>query len=80
MDWNFSTFFLNLDTEVWTEGPALNLGRFYPSCGVIGKNNGKGDKYMVVAAGLGDDALDDTNNVELLDLQDPNAVWKQGEI
>jgi hypothetical protein len=67
------TFYINLETEVWTEGPFLKNIRESSSCGKIRKNNSSQDLSIIVVGGWSNWQL---ASVEILD-QDAEE-WRNG--
>jgi len=78
-----NSFFYNIKTNKWTEGPSLNVGRGELSCGVLRWKDPKFGKFVqiVVAAGGRDKDFSPFSSVELLHLNDDstnNGGWIMG--
>lgn len=66
------TFYYNADSETWTEGPMLNIGRAYHSCGLIQEAR----KNSIIVIGGKDDDNKILQSVEILDVG--AAEWRKG--
>ena len=51
-----NTAFLNLTSNVWTDGPALSMPRYYHTCTLVTLSNGW-EKEIVVVGGQNPDML-----------------------
>ena len=66
-----STFYFNVDSETWIEGPPLNIARRFHSCGLIRKT---GKSSIIVIGGITNYVY--LQSVEILD--DGSTQWRYG--
>ena len=71
------TYFFNSESEVWTEGPSLKIGRVGHACGKIRMDEQSQDRVSVIVAG-GSIFVDDQHltSVEILDPE--SSDWRSG--
>jgi hypothetical protein len=67
------TFYFNVESETWTEGPMLNIGRAYHSCGLIQEAR---KNSIIVIGGIGNNEKI-LQSVEILDVG--ATEWYNGQ-
>ena len=72
-----STYFYDIATRIWSEGPELPDVRLGHSCGVF-QNSAKNEESLVVMTGGSDGKNHWFNSTLLLDLSNPNLGWIHG--
>ncbi len=70
-----NTFYLNIERQSWTEGPALKTTRYAHSCGRIRKDQNSQELSIIVAGGTNDDSPL-LSSVEVLD--EGSKEWQTG--
>ncbi len=71
-----NTHFFNGDSEVWTEGPPLEIARSYHSCGKIRQKSDGNELSVVVVGGTSDGSSTLLSSVEILDYG--SSQWRNG--